>query len=230
MSPVLKNKIVGIFGSRGSGKTYLAAKMYGMESRALVYNTASDSQFTARSTFVLSGDARSIHQELPLIMRPKPHLFQRKPPEPNYWRISFLPVDLDADDDIPSFQEACRQCWITGNMTLYVDELHMHTTSAYAPSEFRKLVYMGRHRQVSVIYMAHRVYDIPKKLTANTEIFYFFQTSEPRDLDTIEERVNVEAAEQVEKLKRLNLRVEPIDPPQVYVWDAYENTGKVVDL
>ena len=227
--PILKNKIAGIFGARGSGKTFLASKMYGKENRALVYNTANDAQFVARSTDSIIGGELIASRTLPVIMRPRTKLW-RRPPMPGHWRISFTPNDLDADDDIPSFEECCRQCWKTGNMTLYVDELHMHTNASYAPPAFRTLIYMGRHRQVSVIYMAHRVYDIPKRLTANTEIFYFFQTSEPRDLDAIEERVNEATAIKVESLRRLNLRVSPPSPPQVYEWDNYERIGKVIDL
>lgn len=235
--PTLKRKVVAMIGAAGSGKTYLAASMYGKEKRALIYNIANDEQFLARSNQLVVGDERSARKSLPPIMRGKSqHAFwKKKPIEEKEFRVSFTPTDLDFDARTiyaPSFNEVCRQCWLTGQITFYLDEAHLlvGSSSGSAPTEFRRLVFMGRHREISIVYMAHRTYNVPKPLTFNTNIFYFFQTGEPRDLSYIEELSGSEVAEKVIGLRRLNLTTKPIVPGQVYEWNADLRTGKVIDL
>lgn len=235
--PALKRRVVAMIGAAGSGKTYLAASMYGQEKRALIYNIANDAQFLAKSNQLVVGDEHSAKKSLPAIMRGRKSrsFWKRDSGEEQEFRVSFTPTDLDFDARTiyaPSFNEVCLQCWLTGRMTFYLDEAHLllGSSTGSAPTEFRRLVFMGRHREISVVYMSHRTYNVPRPLTFNTNIFYFFQTGEPRDLNYIEEIAGYEVAEKVKNLRRLNLSTKPVVPGQVYEWNADLRVGKVIDL
>ena len=219
--PVLRNKISAIFGPRGSGKTYLAAGMYGKESRAVCYNLAEDAEFRSRATnFAVGG--RDKARELWKLMR-KPE---------NKFRIDFIPTDLDFGRKVSaeSLEEISLLCWDAHDVTLYFDEAHMLLSSGYAPPAFRTLYLRGRHHQVSIVMIQHRMAAIPKEFTYNVEAFYFFQTSEPTDLDAIADRCGEEVAVQVSGLRRLDMSKNPVVPGQYYEWNATLRIGKKVDL
>lgn len=219
---IKRNLIVAFIGAKGSGKTREAASMYGLESRAMVYNVADDSQFKIRSQIVAYGGLDALGRVAGAVRRSAA------------FRISFSPTDLDFSEnkiEAATFEKMCEIAYETGNLTLYLDEAHMllNSNAASAPPYFRRIVFMGRHKQVSLAYIAHRISSIPRALSFNTNRFIFFQTAEPRDLDYIAEVCGTEVAEKVKTLRRLDLTGAAPVPGQYYDWDNDRREGKIVD-
>jgi len=213
-------EVRGIFGTSGSGKTFLAAKMYGLESRAVVYNFMHDPQFAVKSTHIIKGDAASAK-----LLR---GFFRARSKEG--FRIDFEPSDI-SEDEILSFDRVCFEVYRSGMpISLYIDELHMLTSAGWSPKELKDIAFTGRHREISVIYMAQRFASIDKKITYQTQIFDFFQTDEPTDLKGIADRCGSEVAEQVQGLRRLDTTKNPIVKPEYYEYNAVTRVGKKVVL
>jgi hypothetical protein len=215
-----KNRIVrGIFGSAGSGKTYLASKMYGLESRAVCYNFMHDPQFTVRSTIILEGNEKEAERIWKVI--------RAHGKEP--FRINFNPSD-NIKDDPESFREVSHQVYHGYDLTFYIDELHMLTNASWSPEEFKRIAFMGRHHEISVTYIAQRFASVDKKITYQTRIFDFFQTDEPRDLQAIAERCGQDVSDRVKDLRRLDLTKRPIVTGEYYEYDTITRIGKAVRL
>jgi|SRR5690348_2684866 len=221
----------GIFGPAGSGKTHLAAKLYGQERRAVVYNFMRDEQFTQKSTFV-TGEVRNIA-----------HLMLTEDPPT---RIDFQPQDVGQDKP-ESFDLLCREIEIIGQVlrkhdlrsAFYVDETHMLTSAGWSPEDFKRLIFTGRHLEIDMTFMAMRFAYIDKRLTHQTQVFNLFQTFEPSDLDAIAERFaggtmyggeRIEGdaiAERVRNLRRADLRSDPVKPGQYLEIDTRTDTATV---
>jgi len=215
-------EVRGIFGTSGTGKTFLAANMYGMESRAVVYNFMHDPQFAVKSTHILNGDEASAAR-----LR---RLFKAYKENKEGLRLDFEPTDI-SEDEILSFDRVCFEVYRSGMpISFYIDELHMLTSAGWSPKELKDIAFTGRHREISVIYMAQRFASIDKKITYQTQIFDFFQTDEPTDLKGIAERCGSEVSEQVQSLRRLDTTKNPIVKPEYYEYNAVTRIGKRVVL
>jgi hypothetical protein len=69
------------------------------------------------------------------------------------------------------------------------------------PAEFGRLVRLSRHRGIYIFWTAQRFAEVPRTLTALTDVFNIFAVSEPRDLDALAERTSPEIADQVATLE-----------------------------
>jgi hypothetical protein len=87
------------------------------------------------------------------------------------------------------------------------------------PGQFDRLVRLGRHERVSMVWTAQRMVEVARRLTAATDYFVLFSHTEPRDLDGIAERCGAEVARQVAELPRHG-RV---------VWNVVEGRTESVD-
>ena len=214
-----KNREVrGIFGTSGSGKTYLAAKMFGKESRAICYNFMHDPQFSVRATHIVNGDEKAAAQ--------LGEFFKWAKKNNESFRIDFAPTDM-SEEEILSFDRVCFEVYRSKiEMSLYVDELHMLTNAGWSPKELKDITFTGRHREISIIYMAQRFASIDKKITYQTQIFDFFQTDEPTDLKGIADRCGADVAAEVQSLRRLDTTKKPIIVPECYEYNAVTRIGK----
>ena len=98
--------------------------------------------------------------------------------------------------------EVCLECmadnaYRMGNLTFAVEEVPMVSRPGYLPPKFDRVVRLGRHQSVSLIYTAQRLSETARRLTAATDYFWLFAHSEPRDLDAISDRCGREMAEKV---------------------------------
>ncbi len=212
-------EVRGIIGTSGTGKTHLAANMYGMESRAVVYNFMHDPQFAVKSTHLMKGSERDAAFLRGFFKNQK-----------EAFRLDFEPTDI-SEDEILSFDRVCFEVYRAGMpISFYIDELHMLTNAGWSPKELKDIAFTGRHREISVIYMAQRFASIDKKITYQTQIFDFFQTDEPTDLKGIAERCGSEVSEQVQSLRRLDTTKNPIVKPEYYEYNAVTRVGKKVVL
>jgi len=104
----------------------------------------------------------------------------------------------ESDDEEADFAEICAVVYDQGNMMFAIEEVVMLGCSPnYAPPKFKKIIRLGRHRNIDMLYTTQRLGECPRMLTAATDVFILFAHSEPLDLDRIRERCGAEVARKV---------------------------------
>jgi len=191
--------IVGIAGRRGSGKSTMAQRLLERCHRLLVW------------------DAMGEHAWCPNCLSSVERLerFLAWADPQDVFAARYLPERAGLVDD---FEAVCELVFDYGRLVFGIEEVAMLCTPSALPDEFDRLVRLGRHQRVSLVWTAQRIVEVARRLTAATDYFVLFSHTEPRDLNGIAERCGAEVARQVADLPRHGW----------LVWDAVE--GKTVRL
>jgi len=174
MANANQNRIVGMLGAKGTGKSYQAEILFRKAPRAIV----NDTNWEYKIGYVVSSRAELIK-----------YLKRNR-----RFRVCFRPLE-ESD-----FELLCEVVQAKGNLLLVVEEASTYSGSLHVDPEFRKIISRNRHYGVDLVYTAQRIQDVSKKLTAQTDEFYLFRMVEPRDLDEIEKRFGVDIRDEVERL------------------------------
>jgi hypothetical protein len=94
----------------------------------------------------------------------------------------------------------------------------LYTQAGYMPPLLGKLIRTGRHREIDVVWTAQRAAEVPKTLTALTDVWILFSQTEPRDLAALADRCGGDVAE----------RVAGLGLHDYFIWDAVEH-GEIED-
>jgi len=176
----LQNKIVGIVGRKGSGKSRKFRELMQRSPRLVVFDTMGEHSWIPNRFH----DLNDLSEFLAWAST------QRT------CAVSLIPeADLDAD-----FATLCEWVYEDGNLTLGVEEAAMLCQPSYLPPEFDRIVRLGRHRRVNMVWTSQRMAEVARRLTAATDLFVLFTHSEPRDLDAMAERCGRDVAERVARL------------------------------
>jgi hypothetical protein len=180
-----QNVILGIIGRKGTGKSSLTREILERSDREFIFDTAGDhlwtpdrfDQLDEAFSYVVAHGA-----------------------EPGSFRGSYIPESDEDEDLVKDLSEISKAVWEVGNMTFVVEELPMMSQPNWAPAKFNKIVRLGRHRSINVVYTGQRAAELPRRVTGATDVFVLFQTSEPPDLDQIALRCGKDTAELVKNL------------------------------
>jgi hypothetical protein len=197
-----QNKIVGVVGRKGSGKSTIFRRIVERSPRLFVFDSCGEhSDWIPNTSRTLEGANRFLGwaslQDL--------------------FAGSFVP-----EDDVEgSFDQIALWIYEQGGMTLGVEEIPFLCDATHVPPALDRIVRLGRHREVNMVYTGQRMAEIARRLTAATDVFVLFQHTEPRDVEAIADRCGAEIAQQVLEL-----------PMHGYlVWDAIaRKTSKSAQL
>ena len=185
------NRIIGLIGPTGSGKSYMAAQMMSKTERCAVYQLKrlhEEPAFVMVCDDVIDGNPREFALKL---IQPLFHYVYLCAP-PTAEKNKLVVVDLDW------FIQAC---YTRERMTMVIDEAHFFCDAHHIPLFFRQAVVMGRSRYLDIIYCAQKFSTISKELTANSHEYFLWRIAEPGDLASIGERCGVDVAEAVSNLR-----------------------------
>ena len=70
----------------------------------------------------------------------------------------------------------------------------------WLPDGFDRLMRLGRHRAISMVWTAQRMSEVARRLTSATDRFVLFRHTEPRDIEAIAQRCGIEVADRVARL------------------------------
>src|SRR6266446_194914 len=171
-----QNRIIACAGRKGSGKSTMAKEILPQCPRLFIYDTM--------------GEHRWVPDTFEELDRACIYLME------SYSYESFMGRYVsESDDEETDFSEICSVVYDQGNMMFAIEEVVMLGCSPnYAPPKFKKIIRLGRHRNIDMLYTTQRLGECPRMLTAATDVFILFAHSEPRDLDRIQERCGVEVA------------------------------------
>ena len=108
---------------------------------------------------------------------------------------------LIPEDDIEgNFVVLAQWVYEQGEMLFAIEEIPLLCRAGFLPPELGRLVRLGRHHDVSLLWTAQRAAEVSRTLTAMTDVFVLFSNTEPRDLDAIADRCGSEVANKVSRL------------------------------
>lgn len=103
-----------------------------------------------------------------------------------------------------SFYDLAKNCWkISSKETKSVfiaDEVDLYGQYNY---NLEFLYRYGRHKNIDIIAVSRRIYDLPIYIRDLTETYYFFKINEIKGLDYIKQFFNSEIAEKIQNLSYL---------------------------
>lgn len=191
--------IRGIIGPKGSGKTYTASQFFRRERAAVFYDIAQDDQVAGFATAIVEAPSYGSDSRSVLYKEWKQERDNRI-----VWRSENLTIGKRGQMYYYDFDPLIRAMEDIGDLTFYVDEAHQICNPWSATNGFLKLIRMGRHKGVSITWIAQRFSTVHRELTANTDELILFRLWEPLDIEAIKNRCGVKTSEAVRNLRRVS--------------------------
>jgi len=171
-----KNLIVGCVGRKRSGKSRMAKRIMDRCARLFIF------------------DSMGEHDWVPNTVRPadldKWYAWAEREPT---WAARLIPQrDMAAE-----FALVCEASYAEGAHVLGIEELPMLCTAGHVPWEFARIVRLGRHRSLSVVWTAQRMAEIARTVSSATAWHILLSQREPRDLVALAERCGDAVADRV---------------------------------
>lgn len=203
------NKIIGVIGPKGSGKTFDIC-------RYLRTNPA----FAAFVIFRNDVGYLSVADE---VITENPRQLAESMKQPQF-RIIYhpsIPEVKDGDFVFPFFDRFVEICFRRGNCTMVIDEAHLLCDARNCPPYLLMALIDGRRRNLNILYVSHRFSTVSRMLTANTDELWLYKITESADLDEIRKRCGAETMEKVRNLRRLERKGGEVIPGERTIWSAY---------
>ena len=216
MSEEIQNRIVGIIGRKGTGKsTTLAERLQG-EDRVFVWDPM------AEHGDWLPNELGSIEET---------RKFLRWSQKRKLWAASYVPGS-ELEHELEEISDLYYSVAPPGPRTFAVEEVPLICSPNYLPEKFGKLLRTGRHRQIDLYWTAQRAGEVSRTLTSLTDEFVLFSQTEPRDLDAIAARCGSPVADRVAHLGRHDYIVWDVadrrltNQPEAGEWELEVSTAK----
>ncbi len=159
--PAKRNLIITLLGRKGMGKTYTAWQVIEGEPRVIALDTMGE--YAGRGATVTWGKEGAIRAMLEASKKRR-------------YRLSLRGLDED------EMLDALEMAWELPDSLVVVEEASMICRASYLPRELARLVRYGRHRNISQLYIARRPSELPRDLTAQSDLIVTLQQTEPVDV------------------------------------------------
>jgi hypothetical protein len=174
------NKIIGVVGRKGSGKSTIFRRIVERSPRLFIFDSTGEHSWIPNAFHSLDRVSQ----------------FLGWASMQDRFAGSFIP-----EDDVEgSFDRIAFWIYQEGGMTLGVEEIPFLCEPNHVPDALDRIVRLGRHREVNMVYTGQRMAEIARRITAATDVFLLFQHTEPRDIEAIADRCGAEVAQQVMEL------------------------------
>jgi hypothetical protein len=178
----IQNRIVGIVGRKGTGKSSRLRELLRYCPRFAVFDPMDEyGSAVAKNRF-----------EKPAQLE----RFLEWSRGQNTFACAYVPGG-EPEEEI---EEVSRLVYGRGHLCFACEEVPLYTQAGYMPPLFGKLIRTGRHQQIDIAWTAQRAAEVPKTLTALTDVWVLFSQTEPRDLSALADRCGREVADRVAKL------------------------------
>jgi hypothetical protein len=180
MSTEIQNRITGIVGVKGSGKSTAFAALLRRRERLVLWDSLGEHSWVPNCCESLE-TLRAFLQ------------WSRS-------RERFASSYIPSGDLQEEIEEVAGMVYARGDLAFGIEELPLVCQPSYIPPMLGKLIRTGRHRQIDVVWSAQRAGEVARLVTAQTDEFVLFSQREPRDLDAIADRCGRDVAERVAAL------------------------------
>lgn len=177
----MQNTIASVFGRKGSGKSTLVLEITREFRRVLVLDYLGE-YGAAEGFTVCEGFEACVNALVRWAHRPRFALSLRV-------------------DEVHEALALLTVAWeIEGGFLLVVEESSWLCSPSSLPRELAKFVRMGRHREVSQLYVAQRPAMVHRDVTSQSDVIVSFQQHEKRDIAFLEASILGERANDVRTL------------------------------
>jgi hypothetical protein len=176
----IQNRITGIVGVKGSGKSTAFAAILKRRERIIVWDSMAEHSWIPNRL------------ESPEALR----AFLQWSRKRSQFAASYIPGG-DLSEEI---EEIAAMIYARGGLTFGLEEMSLICSPSYIPPVLGKLIRTGRHRRIDVVWSAQRAGEVSRLLTSQSDEFILFSQREPRDLDAISDRCGHEVSEKVAAL------------------------------
>jgi hypothetical protein len=186
------NRIIGIVGPSGSGKSYTAARIMAAQERAAVYQLVSnDAAYLGCADDIFDGNLKRM--ALAMI-------------QPRFRYIYRVPDGSGVVEGnkiyFPDFSTFVKMCFTRQHMMMLIDEAHFLCSPRFIPVDFWQSVVTGRHQYLDIVFITQRFSMVHHDLTNNASKLYMWNTHEVADLDGIAKRCGQDVADRVRGLRK----------------------------
>lgn len=85
-------------------------------------------------------------------------------------------------DEAADFDFICSLAEAVEDVTLIVEEVDQYATPAYCPIKLKRVLKIGRHSGISMVFVSRRPAEVNRLITAQSRRFICFQMLEPNDV------------------------------------------------
>lgn len=157
-----ENFIVTVLGRKGSGKTTLAMAMLKEHNRVVALDTMG--QYSPRSRDDLCVTFNAAIAALARTDARKKFV---------------ISVRLD---DVEDYADILDLCYHVPRSLIVIEEASLFCSPFNLPTCLSRLIRYGRHREISLLFIARRPSELHRDVTAQSDAVVTFAQSEPRDL------------------------------------------------
>jgi hypothetical protein len=180
MSTEIQNRITGIVGTKGAGKSAVFAALLKRRERLVIWDAMAEHAWVPNRL------------ESPEALR----AFLQWSRKRSQFAASYVPSG-DLSEEI---EAVAGMVYMRGDLAFGIEELPLVCQPSYIPPVLGKLIRTGRHKRLDVIWTCQRVSEVARIVTALSDEFILFSQREPRDLDAIADRCGRDVSEKVAAL------------------------------
>ncbi len=189
--------ICGLFGRRGTGKTTLAREIARHQARIVVWDYLGEHGPLA---FRSPGSVEGLREYLDWARGQ------------TFAACRFIP----ATGEVEEFEQVCALLWRYENFVFLVEEAAAVTQPSYLPPMAGRLVRQGRHKGIGLLWTTQRLAEVSRTLTALTDVWAGFNSSEPGDLQALAARAGRDYAERISELPRFEWLGYDVDTQETF--------------
>ena len=187
----IQNRIVGVVGRKGSGKSTRVHDLLRYCPRFVVFDVMGEH----------AGQEGNRLESLASLAH-----FLKWSREQQTFAGTYVPSG-ELDEEI---EEVSRLVYARGDLCFVCEEVPLYTQAGYMPPLFGKLIRTGRHQQIDIVWTAQRAAEVPRTVTSLTDLWVLFSQTEPRDLSALADRCGREVAD----------RIAGLGLHDYFLWDA----------
>lgn len=201
------NHILGVIAPKGRGKTYDVSREIASRNRVAIFDLTCEPQYAILADEIVIGDLPG---------------FARALKDSTLARIVYRPIEYNPETmECDEFNWFCKLSFLHGQLTVIVEEAHLFCSAHRIPPDLMLVARLGRHRELSIIYITQSFAAISRALTDNTNTFWFYANFSPRELEAIGVRCGEDVSQAVQQLT-------PLDIPHKIAGDRvrWEDSGE----
>lgn len=187
----IQNRIVGVVGRKGSGKSTRVQGLLRYCPRFVVFDVMAEHSRE-------NGNRLESSTQL--------NEFLKWSREQQTFAGCYVPSS-ELDEEI---EEVARLVYARGDLCFVCEEVPLYTQAGFMPPLLGKLIRTGRHQQIDILWTAQRAAEVPRTITSLTDLWVLFSQTEPRDLSALADRCGREVAD----------RVAGLGLHDYFLWDA----------
>ena len=171
--------VIAIFGRRGSGKSYLAAKIQSLYPRRVVFDTLNE-----YSEGIQCRNFEEFSKTLENLKKQNSQNFQ-----------VVYQFDIEAINHEREFDEAMRLCYYFGGLTVTIEEIQSFCSVHKMPHWLKNSLLTGRHQNMAIIVTTQRPGECHKTVMSQCSHIFTGQLHDRNDVKYVSNFIGTEANE-----------------------------------